>query len=350
MDTSKYDVAIIGAGPAGSCAAYRLARRGYSVIVIEHCKLPRYKSCSGMIIAYAVQFIRNVYGLEIPTSVMCRPEVNKGMYFIDCDGKELCFTQTGCNVWRNLFDNWLTGLAQGAGAVVKDYATLIDYVSNSDGVDISISSSLGVERACARYLIDCSGATGRQRVGLSDYIYTYQIYNEGTIDCDKRYFYAFLQPELSEYDAWFNIKDCYIVIGVAVKAGAGASEKCREYYAKFISYLKRNYSLNIMRECKVDKWVMTQVHSGCDIDYGDSRVLNAGERAGFLNPMGEGVSCALKSGICCADAIADNFDSPNDAIRQYVDSVKDIKAYMSRQWDLAGRMARTFSHMRLNNF
>ena len=31
------------------------------------------------------------------------------------------------------------------------------------------------------------------------------------------YFYAYLQPELSEYDAWFNVKDEMLVLGVSVK-------------------------------------------------------------------------------------------------------------------------------------
>src|SRR5205085_10205898 len=38
----KYDVAIIGGGPAGSVAAALLARAGRSVIVLERDKFPRF--------------------------------------------------------------------------------------------------------------------------------------------------------------------------------------------------------------------------------------------------------------------------------------------------------------------
>lgn len=45
-----YDFIIIGAGPAGCTAAAQLAERGLKVLLVEKCRLPRYKSCSGVLI------------------------------------------------------------------------------------------------------------------------------------------------------------------------------------------------------------------------------------------------------------------------------------------------------------
>jgi flavin-dependent dehydrogenase len=42
-----FDCIIVGAGPAGGAAAYHLAKRGRSVLVLERAALPRYKACSG---------------------------------------------------------------------------------------------------------------------------------------------------------------------------------------------------------------------------------------------------------------------------------------------------------------
>lgn len=42
-----YDVIIIGAGPGGSVLAYRLAKLGLRVLIIEKAQLPRYKACGG---------------------------------------------------------------------------------------------------------------------------------------------------------------------------------------------------------------------------------------------------------------------------------------------------------------
>jgi flavin-dependent dehydrogenase len=43
--------------------------------------------------------------------------------------------------------------------------------------------------------------------------------------------------------------------------------------------------------------------AGCQINYGIGRILFAGEAAGFLNPMGEGISSGLESGFAAAKAI-----------------------------------------------
>ena len=40
----KYDVVVVGAGPAGSTIAYELARRGINTLMVERATLPRYKT------------------------------------------------------------------------------------------------------------------------------------------------------------------------------------------------------------------------------------------------------------------------------------------------------------------
>ena len=44
-----YDVVVIGAGPSGCVAAKVLAEKGHKVLLVERCKMPRYKSCSGIL-------------------------------------------------------------------------------------------------------------------------------------------------------------------------------------------------------------------------------------------------------------------------------------------------------------
>jgi len=47
--TERYDVVIIGGGPAGAGASYELADAGAKVLVIEKAKYPRPKLCAGCI-------------------------------------------------------------------------------------------------------------------------------------------------------------------------------------------------------------------------------------------------------------------------------------------------------------
>src|SRR5205823_13959568 len=58
---AAHDVAVIGAGPAGSTAAYRLSRAGARVLLVDKAKFPRDKPCGGGLTLRAVR--------ELPLSV-----------------------------------------------------------------------------------------------------------------------------------------------------------------------------------------------------------------------------------------------------------------------------------------
>ena len=50
----SYDVVVIGAGPAGSVAAYRAATLGASVLLVDKASFPRVKVCGCCINARAL--------------------------------------------------------------------------------------------------------------------------------------------------------------------------------------------------------------------------------------------------------------------------------------------------------
>ena len=45
----KFDVAVVGAGPAGSAAAISLSRRGYLVALLDKQRFPREKLCGDFV-------------------------------------------------------------------------------------------------------------------------------------------------------------------------------------------------------------------------------------------------------------------------------------------------------------
>lgn len=61
---NKYDVAIIGAGIAGSTLAILLAKEGKSVIVFEKNKLPKHKVCGEFVSMESYNFFKSI-GLEL---------------------------------------------------------------------------------------------------------------------------------------------------------------------------------------------------------------------------------------------------------------------------------------------
>jgi geranylgeranyl reductase family protein len=54
---ASYDVAIVGGGPAGSTAAYRLATAGASVLLIDKARFPRDKPCGGGVTGRAARLL-----------------------------------------------------------------------------------------------------------------------------------------------------------------------------------------------------------------------------------------------------------------------------------------------------
>jgi flavin-dependent dehydrogenase len=65
IDTTAWDVAIIGAGVAGGIAAAVLSRRAHRVILIEKSSWPREKVCGGCLTAAASSILREI-GIHAP--------------------------------------------------------------------------------------------------------------------------------------------------------------------------------------------------------------------------------------------------------------------------------------------
>ena len=42
----RWDAVVVGAGPAGSATALRLARAGAAVLLLDRARFPRHKPCS----------------------------------------------------------------------------------------------------------------------------------------------------------------------------------------------------------------------------------------------------------------------------------------------------------------
>lgn len=337
-----YDVIAVGAGPAGCAAAKAAAELGKSVLLVERCALPRYKSCSGVLIKKTLELTERYFGESVPDFASCAPAENRGMIFTDDNGREYRFEQKGLNVWRSDYDNWLARKAESAGAILRDNTSAVGCAEFPEYVEVTLRGDvLYTEKA--RYVIDCEGVVGALKRRLSgkpeEYITTYQTFNKGVIDLDPHFFYAYLQPELSEYDAWFNVKDNDLVLGVSVR-DAG---KISGYYAKFLEYMQNAHGLRLSAELREEKWLMPRIRPGFRVVNAVGRIFFAGETAGFLNPMGEGISAALESGHLAARAVCDNISDPAKAALEYKISAASLCTYMERQWRFVGSISDKFA-------
>ncbi|MFQ5688384.1 MAG: NAD(P)/FAD-dependent oxidoreductase, partial [Candidatus Scalindua sp.] len=72
---------------------------------------------------------------------------------------------------------------------------------------------------------------------------------------------------------------------------------------------------------------------------GKNNILLAGEAAGFLNAFGEGISCALSTGLFAAEAISKGIKSNNNALELYTELTKRERRETTVSWKLGARLA-----------
>ena len=124
-NVDKIDVVIVGAGPAGSVAAYQLARAGMQVVVIERGQSPGHKNVSGgLIFSRIYDQIFPDFWEQAPVERKIRGHglmflgegASAALDFRDDAGLQAPFN--AFSVLRSRFDPWLVKQAEDAGAMV----------------------------------------------------------------------------------------------------------------------------------------------------------------------------------------------------------------------------------------
>src|SRR5262249_20870007 len=120
------DVAIVGAGPAGAWAAYKLARAGARVTVFDPSH-PREKPCGGGVTGRALAMVSDTI-VRYQTPVEIR-RARFGQAPVPLDADALVVTS------RTAFDEALLDAAERAGAAVER-VRVVDLSIGASGVDV----------------------------------------------------------------------------------------------------------------------------------------------------------------------------------------------------------------------
>jgi len=119
--TTRFDVAIVGAGPAGATAAILLARAGWSVALIERQVFPRRKVCGECIAASNIALLDALgigaeveahAGAELRRVALMRGEETIVATLPPGEGAH----RWGRAIGREHLDTWLADAAEAAGA------------------------------------------------------------------------------------------------------------------------------------------------------------------------------------------------------------------------------------------
>ena len=175
-DARTFHVAIVGAGPTGLTLANLLGLEGVSVLLVERnattVQEPRAVSIDD-------ESLRTMQAADVVDQVLEQVVPGYGSRYLTPGGA--CFLTvlpTGKpygyarrNAFRQpvLEQQLRDGLARFPHVRTRFGADLTGFVQDDDGVDLTLGVEGGIERARARYLIGCDGASSpiRKALGLS---------------------------------------------------------------------------------------------------------------------------------------------------------------------------------------
>jgi geranylgeranyl reductase family protein len=148
---ASYDAIVVGAGPAGSSCAYRLATAGASVLLLDRAHFPRDKPCGGAVTARAMRELP-VDIDQVVERVVSRFELRMShrQGFSRAAPSPLVYMTQ-----RRRLDAHLVARAVAAGAELLDGTAASEIRQN------------GVDENHARVVIGADGANGISRRGLA---------------------------------------------------------------------------------------------------------------------------------------------------------------------------------------
>ncbi len=340
----NYDIVIIGAGPSGAATARYLVYEGFNVLVIEKKKLPRYKICSGIIFEKSQEIIEKHFG-KIPQSVCATPNLLKGVR-LWTDTKHFSdwpFSKYGgaTNIWRSEFDYWLI---KNSGAEIKDCCLLNEFTVHDNFISLKCFDTTNKEiiKIKCKYLVSAEGSKSAIRAKLDskfekdiNWFIAHQNYYEGVCDLDPYFYHGFLEQQYSDVYAWFSVKDNLLVFGIAVKKG----NKISPYLNKYTEMLEKKFDLKLRKLARKTSCMGNNMCATGSFYLGKGNILIVGEAAGFLNAFGEGISCALSSGLYAAEAITKSIKYGGNALDTYTELTKTERRQTTLSWKLGSKVA-----------
>ncbi len=289
------DVLVIGGGPAGSSAAWRLRRAGANVTVLDKARFPRLKPCAGWITPEVVR------DLEIDPSTYPHRFLSFSRMQVHLKGLRLPVRCVQHSIRRVEFDAWL--LERSGARVVEHEARRIER-EPLDGAYVVDG------RFRARHLVGAGGtscpiyrslfrdALPRDRA-LQTVTLEHEIeYDWQDPDCHLWFFdgglpgYAWYVPKR---DGWLNVG-----LGAMAQQLKRRDVSIEQHWARFVRQLDRRLAPRArLRPAGYSYYLRGAVRP--------ARLGNAflaGDAAGLATrDLCEGIGPAVRSGLRAADAI-----------------------------------------------
>jgi geranylgeranyl reductase family protein len=289
-------IAVIGAGPAGAWASILLARRGYSVVLIDS-QAPWEKPCGGGVTAKALS------GFGIFESDLPRTNIDQiTIYFGDTDWVHVTPSKPLAVVSRRTLGQYLMEVAEKSGVFfLRDRVTQIERRPRGW---LLATRNRSVQ---SDFLIGADGATSLVRrtvsAGLAaeDLCVTLGYFIPGTFPGHMKIYFV---PAFEGY-IWSFPRPTHTSYGLITRSEPGWTPRAKRLLSNFITadlgsdaFEQAEFYSAPVPCLRPGSWKKNHISGDCWALLGDA--------AGLVDPItGEGIYYAFKSAAILADTIHD---------------------------------------------
>lgn len=343
----EFDVVIVGAGPAGSTVARKVAAAGFSVLIVDkRQELGAPIQCSGAVSRGALiengvkpnaEFIHEaIYGFKIMDGLGGEKEIDYRKLKPETYGNDEGASPLGYVVDRRRFDRYLLTQAERAGAKAWLKAEALGYEQSGDYVIISIKHYNRVERIKTRIIVGADGL--RSQVGkwagikthikLKELASCLQFVVDGVETNGLLELITGSQTAPGGYGWVFPKGNGYAEIGLGIIAPY-SSGNAQDYLDRFIhnSFLSDRFKNVRLLEVQGGG---VPLASPLKKQFASNLIL-IGDAARHVNPItGGGIHTALSGGTIAAEFLIEHLPSGNN------NSEENMAQYQQRWLEAVG--------------
>jgi len=299
------DVVVVGGGPAGSTVAWRLARAGAHVTLLDAAVFPRVKLCAGWVTRQVLA------DLELDPATYphtLQPFDGVAVAVGDADHETRWPSTASWGIVRAEFDTFLLRRAAAAGADVREGARVRAIREEPDGVDVETDA--GVLRAGIVVGAGGHGCPVARALGAvaadEDVVVTQE--SETRIGADRlrtltaRHGWPELvaEPDFKGY-GWYFTKGDFLNVGIGALGGLPVRRRLERLLARLRAsgHLPDDLALTPFRGHAY------AIRRGRPRRVAGARFALVGDAAGLARDVsGEGIGPAVRSAVLAAEAIA----------------------------------------------